>query len=51
MVEERILQEVVHSGFNGRLRKVVTHQGERLLSDIEAKGELSKRISKHTSIK
>ncbi|WP_340616188.1 hypothetical protein [Xenorhabdus entomophaga] len=45
-VEERILQEVAHAGFRGKLRKTVIHQGERLLSDIETKGELNKRISK-----
>ncbi|WP_340613673.1 hypothetical protein [Xenorhabdus thailandensis] len=45
-VEERILQEVAHVGFKGKLRKSVIHQGERLLSDAEANAELSKRITK-----
>ncbi|WP_268802283.1 hypothetical protein [Xenorhabdus khoisanae] len=40
------MQEVAHAGFRGKLRKTVIHQGERLLSDIETKGELNKRISK-----
>ncbi|MDC9580863.1 hypothetical protein PSI15_04635 [Xenorhabdus sp. PR6a] len=48
-VEERILQEVAHAGFRGRLRKTVIHQGECLLSDIEAKAELNKRITKKTA--
>ncbi|AOM41515.1 hypothetical protein [Xenorhabdus hominickii] len=46
-VEERILQEVTHVGFNGHIRKVVIHQGEHLLSDNETKAELSKRIPKN----
>ncbi|PHM74939.1 hypothetical protein [Xenorhabdus kozodoii] len=45
-VEERILQEVTHAGFNGKVRKVVIHQGEHLLSDTEANVELAKRIVK-----
>ncbi|MDC9597021.1 hypothetical protein [Xenorhabdus anantnagensis] len=45
-VEERILQEVTHVSFKGRLKKVVIHQGEHLLSDTEAKAELNKRIIK-----
>ncbi|WP_143707528.1 hypothetical protein [Xenorhabdus ehlersii] len=45
-VEERILQEVAHAGFKGKLRKRVIHQGERLLSDAEVKAELNKHITK-----
>ncbi|MBD2809827.1 hypothetical protein ID853_02740 [Xenorhabdus sp. Vera] len=46
-VEERILQEVVQGGFRGYTRKVMIHQSERLFSDVEAKAELNKRISKN----
>ncbi|MBI6549331.1 hypothetical protein [Xenorhabdus lircayensis] len=45
-VEERILQEVTHIGFNDKLKKVIIHQGEYLLSDVEVKAELSKCIPK-----
>ncbi|PHM45173.1 hypothetical protein Xmau_01381 [Xenorhabdus mauleonii] len=39
-VEERVLLEVTHGGFRCILKKMVIHQGERLLSDIEIKEKL-----------
>ncbi|OTA17913.1 hypothetical protein Xvie_00591 [Xenorhabdus vietnamensis] len=46
-VEERILHEVAHGGFGGFIKKMVIHQGKRLLSDGEAKAELNKPIPKN----
>ncbi|MGJ0635719.1 YjaA family stress response protein [Xenorhabdus bovienii] len=40
-VEERVLLEMVHGGFQARTKKVVIHQSERLLSDVEAKNRLN----------
>ncbi|MDX7986819.1 hypothetical protein FE392_05655 [Xenorhabdus sp. 12] len=39
-VEERVLLEVTHGGFRSYITKMVIHQGERLLSDIEIKEKL-----------
>ncbi|MDX7990218.1 hypothetical protein [Xenorhabdus littoralis] len=48
-VETRILQEVTHRSFRGHIRKMVIHQGERLLSDSEVKAELNKRLPKKSA--
>ncbi|CDG87503.1 hypothetical protein XBP1_2990049 [Xenorhabdus bovienii str. puntauvense] len=36
-----MLLEMVHGGFQARTKKVVIHQSERLLSDVEAKNVLN----------
>ncbi|PHM37326.1 hypothetical protein [Xenorhabdus innexi] len=36
-VEERVLLEVAHGGFQRRTKKVLIHQGNRLLSDTEVR--------------
>ncbi|WP_052189690.1 MULTISPECIES: hypothetical protein [Xenorhabdus] len=36
-VEERVLLEVAYSGSRSRMKKMVIHQGEHLLSDLEIK--------------
>ncbi|MDC9620878.1 hypothetical protein PSI22_04360 [Xenorhabdus sp. XENO-7] len=40
-VEERVLLEMTHASFRLRAKKVVIHQSEHLLSDIEAKNMLN----------
>ncbi|CDL80306.1 hypothetical protein [Xenorhabdus cabanillasii] len=39
-VEERVLLEVAYGSSQPRMRKIVIHQGERLLSDTEVKDKL-----------